>query len=100
MTSQKYTVIQTCLVVLTAALRCVNVDYPHTNTSAPRHKVLLLGTRAFYNLLNSIKIKIRIGIHATMVEIHEQQFKNLRARQAGEDEDDVEEATRELKKTW
>ncbi|KAI9450878.1 hypothetical protein BJY52DRAFT_1206074 [Lactarius psammicola] len=57
-----------------------NVNYPLTNTSAPRHDVLLLGTKAFENLVKSIKT--RIG-----------------QEEAGGDQDDVEEATGELKKT-
>jgi hypothetical protein len=35
-----------------------NLDYARTNTSIPRRNVLLLGTKAFDNFLDSIKIRI------------------------------------------
>jgi hypothetical protein len=35
-----------------------NIDYTRTNTSTPRRNVLLLGTKAFDNFLDSIKIRI------------------------------------------
>ncbi|KAG8952880.1 hypothetical protein FRC04_003329 [Tulasnella sp. 424] len=74
-----------------------NVGYAHTDTSARRRKVLLLGTKAFENLVGSIKI--RIGGLAIGVELYEREITMLRERLAGEGEDDVEEATRELKMT-
>ncbi|RDB24643.1 hypothetical protein Hypma_008248 [Hypsizygus marmoreus] len=73
-----------------------NVAYPRANTRAP-HRVLLLGTKAFDNLLDSIKI--RIGHHAVMVELYGRQIEMFRAREAGEDDDDVKKPNRELKKT-
>ncbi|KAI0247212.1 hypothetical protein BJV78DRAFT_953540 [Lactifluus subvellereus] len=73
-----------------------HVNYAHTNTSAPRRNVLLLGTKAFNNFLDSIKI--RIGEHAIMVELHERQIENLQARVAGADKEDVEKARKQLEK--
>jgi hypothetical protein len=75
-----------------------NVDYTHTNsTSAPRRNVLLLGTRAFDNIVKSIKL--RIGRHGIMAERYERQIKKLQVREAVEDDDDAKEARKELKKT-
>ena len=73
-----------------------NIDYSRTNTSAPRRNVLLLGTKAFDNFLDSIKI--RIGRHGIMVERHERQIEKLQAKVAGEDKEDVEKATKQLEK--
>ncbi|KAH8997163.1 hypothetical protein EDB86DRAFT_930957 [Lactarius hatsudake] len=73
-----------------------NVNYVRPNTSAPFHNVLLLGTRAFDDFLDSIKI--RIGRHGIMVELHEQQIKKLQAMVAGEDNEDVEKVTKQLEK--
>ena len=73
-----------------------NVGYARTNISAPRRNVLLLGTKAFDNFLDSIKIKI--GQRGIMVEHHERQIEKLRATKAGEDEEDVEKARKQLKK--
>jgi hypothetical protein len=74
-----------------------NVNYARTNTSAQPRNLLLLGTKAFENLVESIKI--RIGRHGIMVERYNRQIEKLQAREAGEDQDDIEEATGELKKT-
>jgi hypothetical protein len=71
-----------------------NVDYAYTNISVPRKDVLLLGTKAFDDLVKSIKI--RIGRHGLMVELYERRIEMLQATVAGEDEDD---ATARLKKT-
>ncbi|KAI0272413.1 hypothetical protein BC834DRAFT_921886 [Gloeopeniophorella convolvens] len=65
-----------------------NIDYARTNTGMRRRNVLLLGTKAFDNLVRSIKI--RIGGHGIMVEWYERQIEKLRAREAGEDEDDIQ----------
>ena len=73
----------------------INVEYPHANTST-RRKVLILGTKAFENLVKSIKI--RIGSHAAMVEHYEGRIGKLRARQADETTD-VKKIEKELKKT-
>ncbi|KIM75663.1 hypothetical protein PILCRDRAFT_92001 [Piloderma croceum F 1598] len=72
-----------------------NINYAHTNTSAPRRNVLL-GTKAFNNFLDSIKI--RIGQHSIMVECHERQIEKLQVRVAGEDKEDIEKATKQLEK--
>jgi hypothetical protein len=73
-----------------------NVNYAHTNISAPRRRVLLLGTRAFENLVKCIKV--RIGQHIIMVEHYNGEIEGLQARLAGEVDDEVEEATGQLKK--
>ena len=71
-----------------------NVYYARTDPSAPRRDVLLLGTKAFDNFLDSIKIRIRR--HGIMAERHERQIEKLCARVAGEDMEDVERATKQL----
>ncbi|KIM91538.1 hypothetical protein PILCRDRAFT_707 [Piloderma croceum F 1598] len=73
-----------------------NIDYACTNTSAPPRNVLLLSTKAFNNFLDSIKI--RIGRHGIMVEHHEQQIEKLQVRVAGEDNEKIENATKQLEK--
>jgi hypothetical protein len=81
----------------------LNIDYARTKTSAPHRNVLLLCTKAFDNIVKSIQI--RIGRHGIMAELYNRQIEtlqlkieNLKERGAGEDEDDVEEATGELEK--
>ncbi|KAG9111561.1 hypothetical protein FRC07_008046 [Ceratobasidium sp. 392] len=74
-----------------------NVDYPHTNTGTRRRNVLLLGTKAFDDFLNSIMI--RIGQHSLMVGVYEDRIEDLRTRLAGEDGEDLEKATKHLEKT-
>ncbi|KAH8992943.1 hypothetical protein EDB92DRAFT_1985916 [Lactarius akahatsu] len=73
-----------------------NVNYVRPNTSAPCRNVLLLGTRAFDDFLDSIRI--RIGRHGIMVDRHERQIKKLQARVDGEDNKDAEKATKQLEK--
>ena len=75
----------------------LNVDYARTDTSAPRRDVLLLGTKAYDNLLKSIEIKAE-G-HGNLVKRYGRKIENLRARVAGEDEVDVKEATWLLEKS-
>ncbi|KAI0247204.1 hypothetical protein BJV78DRAFT_1285715 [Lactifluus subvellereus] len=74
-----------------------DVNYACTNTSAPRRNVLLLGTKAFNNFLDSIKI--RIARHAIMMEghDHEWEIEDLQARVAGADED-AEKARKQLER--
>jgi hypothetical protein len=74
-----------------------NTDYARTNNSTRRKDVLLMGTKAFENLLTSIKI--RIGEHGTMVELYEAQIKKLEEKAAGDDEEDVRKAEKVLTKT-
>ncbi|KAG5653700.1 hypothetical protein H0H81_011280 [Sphagnurus paluster] len=74
-----------------------NLDYAHTDPSAPRHDVVVLGTRAFDNLMESIKITIDTQAH--MVELYEQQTDMWRERLTSGDEDVVEEANMELAHT-
>jgi len=73
-----------------------NVNYTHRNTSAPRRNVLLFGTKAFDNLLKSIKFAIRR--HGIMAEYYDRQIEELQEREVVEDEDDIEKATKEQKK--
>ncbi|KAH8119558.1 hypothetical protein DFH11DRAFT_1838878 [Phellopilus nigrolimitatus] len=44
-------------------------------------------------------IKLRIGRHGIMVELHKQEIKTLEEREGGDDDEDVEEAREELEKT-
>ena len=64
---------------------------------APRKHVRLLGTRAFDKFLTSIKL--RIGRHGIMVGIYKGQIEKLEVRVDGDDESDVAEAKKELRKT-
>ena len=79
----------------------LNVNYPGTKTSVRRRDVLLLGTKAFDKLVNSIKI--RIGDLGIMAEHYNRLILELQEREADEDEDedededDVEEAAEERK---
>jgi hypothetical protein len=72
-----------------------NVDYAHTNTRTPRRDVLLLGTKAFDNLLESIKTRIK-G-HGFMVELYGREIEDYREREASKDERVATKATRGLK---
>jgi hypothetical protein len=81
-----------------------NIDYASTNTGAPRRDVLLLGTKAFKNFAEFIKIEIEH--HGTMAESYNEdipkyreKIRNLTERAAGEDEDVIKAVTRELEKT-
>lgn len=81
-----------------------NDDYAFPGAGAPPTYVQLLGTRAFDKLLGSIKMRIgrhsiMVGIHSIMVGIYEGQIKRLEARVGGDEEEDVAEAKKELKKT-
>ena len=87
----------TCHHVLFKTVGETNGDYVFAGAGAPRKHVQLLGTRAFDKLLSSIKL--RIGRHGIMVEIHEGQIQRLKARAGGDDEDGVAEAKKELRKT-
>ncbi|KAF9505952.1 hypothetical protein BS47DRAFT_1367685 [Hydnum rufescens UP504] len=78
-----------------------DLNYTHTNISAPRRNVLLLGTQAFNNLVKTVEIKIESrGIAA---EIYGREIEGLQEREAGEDNYDVKKATRggrPLKGCW
>ncbi|KAL5531494.1 hypothetical protein ACEPAG_4371 [Sanghuangporus baumii] len=87
----------TCHHVLFKTDRANNNDYVFESAGTPRKYVQLLGTRAFDKLLGSIKM--RIGRHGIMVGIYEGQIKRLEARVSGDDDEDVAEAKKELKKT-
>ena len=87
----------TCHHVLFKTDGATNDDYAFAGTGPHRQDVQLLGTRAFDKLLASIKI--RIGRHGIMVEIYEGQIKRLEARVGGDDDEDVAEAKKDLKKT-
>jgi hypothetical protein len=73
-----------------------NDDYVFAGAGAPRKYVQLLSTRAFDKFLASIKM--RIGGHGIMVEIYEGQIQRLEARVGGNDDEDVAEARKELRK--
>ena len=87
----------TCHHVLFKTDGATNDDYAFAGTGPHRQDVQLLGTRAFDKLL--VSIKIRIGRHGIMVEIYEGQIKRLEARVGGDDDEDVAEAKKDLKKT-
>jgi hypothetical protein len=74
-----------------------NTDYTRKDNSMRRKDVLLMGTEAFKDLLTSIMV--RIGNHATMVGIYKAQISRLEEMLAGNDETDVKEARKDLKKT-
>jgi hypothetical protein len=71
-----------------------NVDYARR---APRKDVLLLGTRAFDSLVNSIKI--RIGRHGISGKRYRKQIEGFEAREAGTNAADVEKARADRIKT-
>jgi hypothetical protein len=73
-----------------------NVNYTCTKTGAPCRKVLHLGTKAFDNLVRSIRV--RVADLAANAEIYNRRIEKLREREAGEDKGDAEEATRQRKK--
>ncbi|KIL61734.1 hypothetical protein M378DRAFT_187503 [Amanita muscaria Koide BX008] len=73
-----------------------NKLYTHKNVSQPRHNVLLLGSKAFQDVLESIMV--RIGQHAIMVSHYNNQLRELATGVAGDDEDDVIQANRERTK--
>ena len=54
-------------------------DYPRTDTQ--RHKVLLLGSKAFENFFRSIKVAI--GGRAIDIEIYERQLAGLMKKEMG-----------------
>lgn len=74
-----------------------NIDYARTNSSTRRKEILLMGAKAFKNLLTSIKIRIKE--HSTMLKIYEAQIKKLEERAASDDEEDVKKAKKDLTKT-
>jgi hypothetical protein len=86
----------TCHHVLFKTDGAANDDFIFAGAGVPRRNVQLLGTRAFDNLLNSIKM--RIGRHGIMVEIYKEQIRRLEAREGG-DEEEGEEGLGELAKT-
>ncbi|KAG8993344.1 hypothetical protein FRB90_000723 [Tulasnella sp. 427] len=74
-----------------------NENYTLSGAGGPRKNVHLLGTRAFERLLESIRL--RIGRHGIMLEIHERDIKSSQEKLDGHeelDEDDVAEAEKEL----
>ncbi|TFY67632.1 hypothetical protein EVG20_g3871 [Dentipellis fragilis] len=73
-----------------------NEDYTLRGAGARRKNVQILGTGAFDALLDSIRL--RIGRHGTMVEIHKADIEKLERMLESEDEDDVEEANEGLAK--
>ena len=67
-----------------------NVDYVRHPSHWPPRDVLLLGRRAFTNLVDSIKF--RIGRHGITVELWRQQIEDLEEREKGTNTVDVEKA--------
>lgn len=88
----------TCHHVVLKVSDTTNEDYT-MRSGAPRKDVQLLGTRAFQELLDSIRL--RIGRHGVMLGIYEAQVKSLVASLEGadhEDEDGDDEDVAEAKK--
>jgi hypothetical protein len=56
----------------------LNVNYTLTNTSVHHRNVLLFGTRAFDNYINSINDKI--GGHSIMAELHNREIESLQGK--------------------
>ena len=73
-----------------------NADHAHANNSTRRKDVLLMGTKPFWNLLTSVKL--RIGEHGTILETYQVQIKKLGERAAGDDEEDVRGAKKDLRR--
>ncbi|KAI9436542.1 hypothetical protein F5148DRAFT_1371945 [Russula earlei] len=65
-----------------------NHDYHGPRAGSPPRDVVLMGTKAFDDLLHSIKVKT--GVHGTSVELYERQIGTLKKKLAGEDEDEDE----------
>ena len=74
-----------------------NTDYARKNNCMRGKDVLLMGAKAFKDLVTPIKIGI--GEHGTMVEIYEAQIKKFEERAAGDNEEDVRKAKKDLAKT-
>ena len=83
--------------VLHKTTATTNNSYNFVGDGAPRKHVRLLGTHAFNKLLASIKL--RIGRQGIMVGIYKGQIEKSEARVDGDDESDVAEAKKELRKT-
>jgi hypothetical protein len=66
-----------------------NVDYVY-HPSRPARNVVLLGRRAFTNLVDSIKV--RIGRHGIVIEHWRRKFAHFDRREQGTDAADVESA--------
>jgi hypothetical protein len=78
----------TCRHVLISS-KDTNVDYVY-HPSAPTRDVLLLGKRAFNNLVDSIKV--RIGRHGIAIERWRSQIAGFERREQGTDAADVAKA--------
>ncbi|KAG6886741.1 hypothetical protein C0995_005293 [Termitomyces sp. Mi166 len=71
-----------------------NYNYAHTNTSVPCHNIILLGTCRFEELIQFIEAKI--SCHVSLAQLYEERIERLKKKVAGEDEDEVVQAKREL----
>jgi len=78
----------TCRHVLIGSAEA-NVDYA-SHPSGPRKNVIVLGTRAFDNVLDSIKLKI--GRHGILAKRYREQIAEFQASEGGSNTDDVEKA--------
>ena len=74
-----------------------NTSYHHETVSAPARTIQLLGTKAFNNLLTSIKICV--GQHGLMVEQYNRQIVDLMVQVDNtKDKEDIKAAKKELRK--
>ena len=78
----------------------INTDYTCKNTSMPRHNILLLGMRAYADVAKSIKIKI--GNKIIIADYYKEQISTFETKvrnltEAGKDDEEIEDVTRELK---
>ena len=79
----------TCHHVLISS-KDTNVNYVYC-PSVPARDVLLLGKRAFNNLVNSIKV--RIGHHGIVIECWRSRIAGFECRERGTDAADIAKAT-------
>jgi hypothetical protein len=86
----------TCHHVLFKTDMETNSGYHFAGAGAPRKYVQLLGTRAFERLLASIRT--RFSRYRDVVVPYERLIRRLEARVGGDDEEDVAEARRELRR--
>ncbi|KAF8223583.1 hypothetical protein L208DRAFT_1381398 [Tricholoma matsutake] len=78
-----------CCHILIGSNEAANVNYVH-HPSGPSKDVLLLSKRAFSNLINSIKLRIRQ--HAITVEHWREQIEGFEQRERGTNTVDIEKA--------
>jgi hypothetical protein len=74
-----------------------NINFTHTDTSACCHDILLLGTKAFENLIETIEVEIRV--QGQVVNEYNEQVQMLQVRKAGEDQDNIGKVMEKLEET-